>query len=290
MLGTSITRQQPPRGAVVFCHPSARLTSLRPLFNDYSMTRLVYLSLLLLTLSGCNFFAPPAAEQTLAAEHMALGTQVALLRETEVSAADRLLITQEALQTAVRDVEAQGTRIAATVIALGTPFIDTSIITPASQFDPGAGAFAPTPVVVIPGGASQGSLGVGTPTPAPTVAVVAPVNPNAPSLTNIVTTDTVGANDCAVTPLNSFASITQGIYVVAVGNNLTPVNVITYRWQRESIEVWVDTWSPGGNTNGACIWYYLTPNQTALQPGAWAVEVLLDNVPMGAPVPFTINP
>ena len=249
---------------------------------------------LLCLLAGCNFFAPPPADQALIESHAVLGTQVANLRETEAVAADRLLVTQEALQTAVRDVEAQGTRIAATVIALGTPFIDTTIITPASPLDGSTGAFAATQVVVIPGGASQGSA-AGAQTPAaisptsPTPAA-APLDPNAPSLTNIVTAESVGGDDCAAAPTNSFASTTAGVYVVSVGNNLTPRNVITYRWQRESIEVWVDTWSPGGNTNGQCIWYYLTPNQTALEPGNWVVEVLLDNVTMGAPLPFTINP
>lgn len=243
-----------------------------------------------LMLAGCNFFAPPPADQALIESHAALGTQVFSLRETEAVAADRLLVTQEALQTAVRDVEAQGTRIAATVIALGTPFIDTTIITPASPLDGSTGAGVPTQVVVIPGGASQGSA-VGAITPAPpTPAAAAPLDPNAPSLTNIVTAEAIGGDDCAAAPMNSFASRTTGVYVVSVGNNLTPRNVITYRWQRESIEVWVDTWSPGGDTNGQCIWYYLTPNQTALEPGNWAVEVLLDNVTMGAPVPFTINP
>jgi hypothetical protein len=255
------------------------------------MARTLILLLTMISLAGCNFFAPPPADLTLIESHTVLGTQVANLRETEAIASDRLLVTQEALQTAVREVEAQGTRIAATVIALGTPFIDTSIITPASPLDGNAGALAPTQVVVIPGGASQGSaVGAPAPTNAPTPAVAAPIDPNAPSLTNIVTAEAVGSNDCAVAPLSSFASTTTGVYAVSIGNNLTPRNVITYRWQRESIEVWVDTWSPGGDTNGACLWYYLTPNQTTLEPGAWAVEVLLDGVPMGAPVSFTINP
>ncbi len=253
------------------------------------MNRTLALLLPAVMLAGCNFFAPPAADQTLAADHAFMGTQIGNLRETEVASADRLLVTQEALQTAVRDVEAQGTRIAATVIALGTPFIDASQITPAGPADGSAGAFAPTAVVVLPGGASQGSFAVGTPTTAPTPVPVV-VNPNAPSLTNIVIADAVGENDCATATMSSFSAAAPGVYVVAVANNLTSANVITYRWQRESIEVWVDTWSPGGNVNGQCVWYYLTPSQTTLEPGAWSVEVLVDNIPMGTPIPFTINP
>jgi hypothetical protein len=134
-------------------------------------------------------------------------------------------------------------------------------------------------------------VGIGTPTAAPIIVPTpAPVaNPNAPGVTNIVTAASVGANDCAVGAQSVFPSSTAGVYVVSTGINLTPRNVVTYRWQRDSIEVWVDTWSPGGNTNGQCIWYYLTPSQTALQPGAWAVEILVDNVMMGT-ISFTISP
>ena len=118
----------------------------------------------------------------------------------------------------------------------------------------------------------------------------APTNdPTLASLSNIVTTESVGADDCAVSPSTSFSSATSGIYVVATAFNLGPQNTITYRWQRDGVEVWVDSWSPRGETNGQCIWYYLTPAEIEMVPGNWSIDILIDGTMIGAPASFTIS-
>ncbi len=243
---------------------------------------------LLLTLSACNFFAPGPDVLTQVADHQAVGTQLAGLRQTSTYEMDRLLVTQEAAQTAVREIELQNTRTAVTMIALGTTFIDAQLITPAppvTGLDTGAGD---APLVITPGGVAQGGPSGSVPqaqatAPAPTL------DASLPSLTNIVTSESVGADDCAAAPTNSFASTTAGVYVVATAFNLGAQNTITYRWQRDGIEVWVDTWSPRGETNGQCIWYYLTPGQVELAPGNWSIDILIDGAMIGAPVTFTIT-
>jgi len=126
--------------------------------------------------------------------------------------------------------------------------------------------------------------------PTPTLAPIAPVNPNAPSLSNVVTAAQVGANDCAVGPTSTFSSTAAGIYVVATAFNLTPQNQVSYRWTLDGAEVWVDSWSPANTVNGACIWYYLTPDQVALTAGAWAVEIAIDGAVIGPASAFTITP
>ena len=57
-------------------------------------------------------------------------TQIAAVRATATVNADRLMVTLENAQTAVGNVDLQSTRIAATLIAQGMPFVDASEITP----------------------------------------------------------------------------------------------------------------------------------------------------------------
>jgi hypothetical protein len=252
--------------------------------------RFALIPALLLVLSACNFFTPPGAQETLSADYAARGTQIADLRLTATVEMDRLFVTQEAIQTAVRDVELQSTRTSATLVALGTAVIDTSAITPAGDVALAA-APQPTALAITPGSAaaSAGAGGAPQPTPVAVATQAAPADPNATLLTNIVTTESIGADNCAAAPNSSFTSSTSGVYIVATAFNLTPNNTITYRWQRDSIEVYVATWSPSGNTNGECIWYYVTPAEVAFEPGSWSVEVLIDGVLVGSPIPFTVS-
>jgi hypothetical protein len=249
--------------------------------------------LLLLSLCACNFFTSAQPDQSQSDLHQTFVANITSARLTATAEADRLVVTQEGLQTAVRDVELLNTRTAVTLIALGTPFIDVSIITPAAPVTlPPAVRAESAPVVITPGGAAQGSGGEtsAVSTPIASISAQAVVDPNAPYLNGIVTSEQVGSDNCAVAPTNSFASTSRGIYVIATAYNLSSQNVVTYRWQRDSIEVHVDTWSPSGLTNARCIWYYLTPAEAELAAGSWAVEILIDGAPTAAPITFTINP
>ncbi|MDX2138898.1 MAG: hypothetical protein SF123_12465 [Chloroflexota bacterium] len=244
---------------------------------------------LCVSLSACNFFAPPAPEQTLAADHSLMGTQVAVARITATVAVDRLLVTQDAAQTAVREVDAEFGRINATVIALGTQAINPALVTPVPVVGAGGTPVA-TLLPITPGAVAQGSGSTAGSVPTPTLAPVAPVDPNAPALRNVVTAAQVGADDCAIGPTSTFSSTAAGVYVVATAFNLSPQNQVSYRWTLDGAEVWVDSWSPASTVNGACIWYYLTPDQVALTAGAWAVELAIDGAVIGPPSAFTITP
>jgi hypothetical protein len=252
------------------------------------------LGLLIPALAACNFFAPPAAEQTLAADHAARGTALAFVRETATVSTNRMNGTVEAAQTAVRNADQQATRIASTLIAGGMGVVDTSRITPAAPEEaaalPGPGSAA---APIIGSGSAQGNVPL-RPTDAPTPVLVAnataaPANPNAPALTGLTLTDGVGVDDCAVRTLAAFTSSAEGVYVVATAQRITPANVLTARFARESIEAVVYTWSPSFAIESACVWFYMPASEVDFSPGGWSVTLELDGVPAGTPLPFTVT-
>ena len=249
-----------------------------------------WLVILALGLSGCNFFAAPdqGAQDTV---DQGFATEIATLRLTATFEIDRLMATQEGLQTAVREVESQNTRTAVTLIALGTTVVDTSGITPLAPLPtvpPGAADSGP--VLITPGASSRGSIdSAAEATPVPTAQSVIAAPAGGPAVLSVTLSEAVGADDCAAGSSTSFASTTGGIYAVLRVTGLTAQNAVTYRWQREGIEVWVDSWSPSANVEDACIWYYLTPAEVEFTAGDWSIWVAIDDQGAGAPVAFTIS-
>jgi hypothetical protein len=276
----------------------------------YCMRRILLLCtglvLALAGLSACNMFAPEAGQQTLSADRDRLGTQVAIARQTATPINDRLSVTLEGALTAVARSHAQTTRIAATLQALGTPFVDNRFITPAALDDLAPDANQPglnvplaasqqpvIPVVqptIIGQGAAQGNASDLAP-PTPTAIVQAPdgatLEPSAFGLTDVVTAQAVGADDCAVSPTSSFPMGTEGIYVVARAQNLTPANVLTARFLLNGVEQVFYTWSPSFTITQGCIWFYMPASDVASLMGAWTAQIDIDGA-AGVQVPFTV--
>lgn len=272
------------------------------------MKRLPLLFCLFL-LGACNFFAPETTVQLLDAENQAFSTQIANDRATGTAVNDMLLATQQMAETAIRAVDQQSTRIASTLVSRGTLVVDASglepipptplpmdaILSGSTGDNAASGSFNPQQItpMVTGDGAARGSIPVG-PTPAfipvtnatPTPLSIlsdgtqptnnAPVNPTAPNLTNVAFSSSVGADDCPVSPTTSFSSAATSIYVTAVGNNLTSNNVIASRWFLDGSEQVFYDWTPRGTVNGACIWFYITPEAVAFTPGTWSVELSID--------------
>lgn len=254
--------------------------------------------LLLALASGCNFFAPPAAEQTRAANHAATATQMLAVRQTATAQADRLAITLEYAQTAVGAANAQSTRIAATLMATGMPPIDVRMITPLfatpvpNDVRSENSNSAPPPVFAItPIMSDSGAQGNSELLSPPTAAPVAEqtVDPDAPHLTDIVITQAVGADDCAVSPTSVIPTNAEGVYASAVAHNLTPGNVVVSRWSREGAEMVFYEWSPGFDIEEGCIWFYMPASDVDFSAGNWSVQLDLDGAPVGQPVSFTIS-
>jgi hypothetical protein len=280
-------------------------------------------SLIALTLltGACNFFAQPSDIQAENLQSEIARTQIAAIRATATTHADRLAVTAEYAMRAMGDADLQGTRIAATLIALGTPFVEVPFIpgmamvqpilpTPAAveplftaevlaQAPPLSGAGIPTsdlPVIanplITPGVGARGGVTLGAPTPTPLAGVPASnatPDPNAPTVTDIVVAARVGANDCAINPSTSFSLGVADLYVVGTARNITPGTRLTSRWTRDGAEVAFYEWTPNFAINGACIWFHAPGAQVPLAAGSWAVQMTVNGVPIGTPVTFTIT-
>lgn len=259
-----------------------------------------------LLLGACQFFGPSTNEQVLSTQNAALSTEIAAVRATATVDADRLLSTLEHAQTTEGHVGRQTDALSATLIALGTPAgsIDLSQITPDAPIaDTFAGNTNVPPVIVL-GGPTPGGIGV-TPPADPVLAATqaasgaiaqtTPVNTNqqvasgGALLSNIVTTDTTGADDCATRTLTTFDSSATEIYVVATANGIGPSDTVTSSWMLEGTEVVSYDWNPSFDIAGACIWFYIDAADVTFTPGNWQVSLSVNGTPMGTPTQFSIT-
>jgi hypothetical protein len=277
------------------------------------------LIIVVLLTGACNFFAPPSDIQTENLQVDIARTQIAAIRTTATTSADRLAITAEYAVRALADAQVQSTRIAATLIALGTPFVEPPFIpgmatqppviaTPAPpvtaetliQPDTPQTVLIPTsdlPVIanplITPGVAARGGATLQA-LPTPTALAGAPVtgatpDPNAPTVTDIVVAARVGANDCAINPSSSFTLGVANLYVVGTARNITPGTRLTSRWTRDGVEVAFYEWTPDFAINGACVWFHVPGAQVALAAGSWTVQMTVNGVSIGTPIAFTIT-
>lgn len=256
---------------------------------------LLSLTAILLLTAGCNMFAPPTAVQTLSADRLTQWTQVAALRATATAQTERLRVTLDFAQTAVSNAGVQSTRIAATMLANGTPFVDTRFITAEAPI-PAAFATAPPggtgPVVSLGQGGAQGNIPLQPPTPTPPpiqVNVAATPDPTQPSLTGSVVAQSVGADDCAIAPAATFPTTVTELFVVAVAANLRAGSPISARWQREGVEQVRYDWTPDFDIQQGCIWFRMPASDVTLSAGNWGVQLDLNGQPVGTPIAFTLT-
>ncbi|MDL1901503.1 hypothetical protein FBR02_12100 [Anaerolineae bacterium CFX9] len=263
--------------------------------------KLIVMGAALMLSAACNFFAPEASQQTLSAERFVTATALVSIRSTATLQQDRYSATLEAVSTAIRQVEQQSTRMSATLMALGTPFIDPRFITPVAA--DGAEAAPPAPVmtsaagvpVIVGQGGAQGNIPLipqsPTPTP-PTIVenVVATPDPSQPNLINLAMAERVGADDCPVSPSSSFAAGAAGLYATATAVNLTPANIVTARWLRDGVQVVEYTWSPRSNIPRGCIWFYMPVEDAGgILSGNWTVNLDIDGRAVAGPLTFTVG-
>lgn len=269
-----------------------------------ALFRIPGIILLLAVLAACNMFAPEASQQTLSAERDLRGTEVAIARLTATPINDRLNVTLEGALTALARSHGQTTRIAATLQALGTPFVDSRFVTPAAldtdasvAGQTGLASFGQTniqqpviPVVeptIIGQGAAQGNASdLVPPTPTPFVEG-ATLEPSTVGLSDVVTAQAVGADDCALSPISEFPATTEGVYVVARAQNLSPTNLLTARFLLNGVEQVFYTWSPSFDIAQGCIWFYMPAADVTSLAGTWTAQIDIDGA-AGVQVPFTV--
>ncbi len=254
-------------------------------------------------LSACNFFSQPVDLQTEGLQNEQAGTQIALVRASATVNADRMEVTLNSVQTAVGEVNLQSTRIAATLIAQGTPFIDGNLITPVvpTEAVQQQSAGSPIPQIAnplltpgsqantVPQVSGQGSAQGDSPLlpGTPTTPDQPPADTGSAALSSIQLAAQVGGDDCPINPTTSFTDADTDIYVTA-NANIAANATLTASFALNGQEVKTYTWSPGFAVNGACIWFHMPSSEVAFTPGSWTVQLTVDGAAVGAPIAFTI--
>jgi hypothetical protein len=98
----------------------------------------------------------------------------------------------------------------------------------------------------------------------------------------------VGNDDCALNPTNTFTTDTAEIYIVARGVNIPPGTNIAARFSISGQEIRHD-FTPDFTIENNCVWFFIDQNDLPFTAGTWSVQLELNNSPVSAPIPFTIN-
>jgi hypothetical protein len=231
--------------------------------------------------AGCNDGGD--IQLTLVSQNVALSTEIADIRGTATYAADRLNQTAEFFGTTIAQGSGQTALLSVTLAASG---VNPALVTPGAPIPTRPIENVPpqqpitnvTPIVTDASGAAVTSSAVGTST-APAV----------PSLFNIVTTDGVGSNDCALGTVSSFSAATEQIYVVATAANITPGTRLSSQWYQGGTEVVFHDFTPDFTIEENCIWFYIDETDIPFTPGSWSVQLSINDTPASSPVAFTIT-
>lgn len=253
---------------------------------------------LALSLSACNFFTQPTDIQTENLQSELARTQIASIRASATVSAAELAITSSFAQESIQNVELQSTRIAATLVAQGTVFIDLPPLQVQSDFptqEPSINVQPNVTETVFPeianplitqGASARGDATIVPPTQIPLAQSTSDGNPA--TLTNLQVSARVGADDCALSPSTSFSQGISELYVSAVAQNVTAGTLISSRWVHDGTEAAYYDWRPTFDINGACIWFHLPGDEVSLTAGDWTVQLAIDGTPVGNSVAFTI--
>jgi hypothetical protein len=236
--------------------------------------------------SACSALGPGAVEQTAVAQNQVMQTEISNVRATATVEADRVMITLEYAQTAVRAIEAQNEQLRATLVGRNFDPAALDAFTPSGELAQQAQepVTSSSGIPVTPGGASSGGNTALSGVSAAAVETPAPSS----GLSNIVTATGVGADDCALSSVSEFTTDTFEIYAVATANNITSGTQIVSRWYLEGQEQVFYDWTPDFDIQQACIWFFMDQNDVTFTPGNWSVQFEVNGGAVGTPVPFSI--
>lgn len=251
------------------------------------MRRLILLVASGLALTAC--MTDPSAEQTAQAIGGTLDVELAAVRASATFEADRRMITQAAAEGRATQVARQRGQIVGTMVELGYPAPDLSLITPATP-NPEAAQPLFTPTVDVRD-APAGGITRLPPTTDPNItptATTAPetaaptLDPNGPRFEGVVTATGVGDDDCAVGTTSAFSPSTAEIYVVAAGFNIAAGTTIQSNWLRRDAPLTSFDFAPDNAVNGACIWFFADQTDFAFEAGEYRVDLLIGGVLAGS--------
>lgn len=227
----------------------------------------------------------PSAEQTAQAVGGTLDVELAAARATATFEADRRMITQSAAEGRATQIARQRGQIVGTLVELGYPAPDLSLITPATP-NPAAARPLFTPTVDVRDAPAGGITRLPptldpnvTPTATPAPVTPAPtLDPNGPRFEGVVTATGVGDDDCAVGTTSVFSPSTAQIYVVATGFNIAAGTTIQSSWFRGDTALTSFDFAPDNAVNGACIWFFADQTDFAFDVGTYRVDLLIGGV------------
>ncbi len=233
-------------------------------------------------------------QQTLVAENAMLGTQMADLRTTATFQSDQLNQTQEYIETIVPKADRLRDELASTLQAVG---IDVTL----NPVEPNPSFVLATAPATSAAGEQESSIIVGGTILAPstpsesdsasaTTGDLATPTVGQPALFNLVTAESVGSNDCALSSVTSFTAATSQIYVVATAANITAGTTLGAQWYLGDTLLTKQEFAPKDDINNNCIWFYVEPVDFPFTPGSYRVDLLVNGTPItGAQASFTIQ-
>ena len=254
-----------------------------------SLALALFVAIVAVALAGCASSEP---QMTTTAVYAQAQAGVVNLRGTATVVRARMKTTLDYAGTRVRQAEDAADLLRFSLISLGTAssFVETSI----SQIEelPTLAARATRPGGAAP--AIQAIRPAARPTVTPAVVVTSPAvaapgeDENGPRLESILMASGVDANDCAIDANPVFTPQSEAIYVVAKAFNISSGATISSRWYRRGTEVAYFSFEAEIDIDGNCIWFFIDQTDTPFVPGAWSIEILVDDVAVAAPIVFQI--
>jgi len=250
---------------------------------------------LAMCLSACGVSG--ADQQTMVAYNTLASTQRSVFYLTATADAERGFITLDAIQDSIDRALVQRQFMLSTLEARG---IDTSqlpqIRTPTPVTLVPNVPLAPTATSTLTGGdvALPTSVIVTPLVISPMPFVAQPVQqtalPNSP-LRDIVMSQGVGDDDCAVGVTNTFSVNTTEIYVVARAIGVQSGTNLGARWATaDGTELVRFEFIPDFTIENACIWFFANSTDFPFVAGGYTVLLEVNAVPASAPVAFTLTP
>ena len=240
-------------------------------------------------LAGCDSGAP---EMTATAYSQAR-SEIENLRATATVVRARMKTTLEYAGTRIGQAEEAGGLLQHSLSSLGTDtnYVETSV----SLIESGPTLIPPPTPIDARAPAAGAITPISRPTDIPVAAATSTAtNPqpalddNRPRLKNIVMASGVNDFDCAIDNNPRFTPQSEAIYIVAEAHNISAGASISSRWYRRGTEVAYFSFEAENDINGNCIWFFIDQTDTTFFPGAWSVEIRVDDGPLSTPIAFQI--
>ncbi|HRF95656.1 MAG TPA: hypothetical protein PLZ51_10695 [Aggregatilineales bacterium] len=274
------------------------IAPLRPIYpmgnrrDTIHHVRLFTLFIILMTLSACG--ASSTDQQTMVAYNTAIVTQRAVFYLTATVEAERGFVTLDAIQDRIDRAIIQRQFMLSTLEARGVdisrlPQLTTPTPAPFSPTPSDSSAITATPMngdVALPTAVVVTLIAI---TPTSNIPQATP-NANSP-LRDVVMSQGVGNDDCAVGVTNTFSVNTAEIYVVARAVGIQAGTNLGASWAKADGTALVRfDFTPDFDIENACIWFFAAPEDFPFEAGGYSVVLDINNVPVGTPIPFIIAP